>query len=622
MNTAALTAQQSITWGQPFDGRVQRLGIVGLVVLLVASALGTVAGASARSITWPAVGAGASSVSVIVRELPGSGDAPERAVAASGGEVGRHIGLIDAFVATVPASSIGQIAGTPGVHSVTRDARIQLLGAVGDGLGFDDPSEAGTMYSVAKAVDIHQLWDAGITGRGIDVAVIDSGVVPVPELAGRIAYGPDLSFESQSAHLTRLDTYGHGTHMAGIIAGHDPAAVEGSRYRDNRYFMGIAPDSRVVSVKVAVASGATDVSQVIAAIDWVVQHRSSNGLNIRVLNLSFGTDGTQSYLLDPLAYAVEAAWRNGIVVVVAAGNSGFGSSSLNNPAYDPYVIAVGASDHNGTVQEDDDTVASFSSRGDANRRPDLLAPGRSIVSLRDPGSYLDHTQPSARVGERFFRGSGTSQAAAVVSGAAALLLQHRPGLTPDQVKRLLMSTATRLPAADPLAAGSGLLDVRAANKAPAPVFVQSFAFATGTGSLELARGSVHVHDGTAELGGEYDILGGAWDGTRWAPLSLTGNTWTGGSWNGNTWTGNTWSGNTWSGNTWSGNTWSGNTWSGNTWSGNTWSGNTWSGNTWSGNTWSGDTWSGNTWSGNTWSGDTWSGNTWSGNTWSGAQWGD
>ena len=594
-----LAAQRSITWGQPFEARTQRLGIVAIAALLLASAFG-LAAASPQLITWHAAGADSSAVSVIVRELPGSGEAPELAVSSAGGEVGRHIALIDGFVATVPASSVGRIEATPGVHSVTRNARIQLLGPVGDGLGFDDPSEAGTMYSVAKAVDVHNLWDSGITGRGIDVAVIDSGVVPLPELDGRLLHGPDLSFESQSGTLTHLDTYGHGTHMAGVIAGRDPAAGEGGRYRDIRFFMGIAPDSRVLSIKVAAASGATDVSQVIAAIDWVVQHRSDPGLNIRVLNLSFGTDGTQSYLLDPLAFAVEAAWRNGIVVVVAAGNSGFGSASLNNPAYDPFVIAVGASDHNGTVDESDDTVASFSSRGDTRRRPDLLAPGRSVISLRSPGSYLDLTQPNARVSQRFFRGSGTSQAAAVVSGAAALLLQQRPGLTPDQVKRLLMSTATPLPAVMYPGAGSGLLDVRAASRAPAPVFAQTFTPATGQGSLELARGTIHVDDGTAELRGEYDILGGEWNGATWAPLCFTGNTWTGGAWSGNTWTGSAWSGNTWTGSAWSGNTWTGSAWSGNTWSGNTWSGNTWTGSAWSGNTWSGSTWTGNTWSGAAW----------------------
>jgi serine protease AprX len=254
----------------------------------------------------------------------------------------------------------------------------------------------------------------------------------------------------------------------------------------------------------------------------------------------------------------------------------------------------------GSVNQNDDQVASFSSRGTDARRPDLVAPGKSVVSLRDPGSYIDINHPSARIGDRFFVGSGTSQAAAVVSGSVALLLQQRPGLTPDQVKYLLTSTAAAMPLSDVLAAGAGEINVSVASKAPTPDYTQTWPSSSGTGSLELARGSVHVSDGTSTLAGEMDIFGATWDGSSWAPAALDGNTWSGGTWNGNTWSGNTWSGNTWSGNTWSGNTWSGNTWSGNTWSGNTWSGNTWSGNTWSGNTWSGNTWSGNTWSGATW----------------------
>jgi serine protease AprX len=169
------------------------------------------------------------------------------------------------------------------------------------------------------------------------------------------------------------------------------------------------------------------VSQVIAAIDWAVQHRNSGGLNIRVINLSYGTRSTQSYTIDPLAHAVENAWRHGIVVVTAAGNNGPGTA-LSMPAADPYVIAVGAVDHVGTDTSDDDRVSDFTNTGTPIRRPDLLAPGKSVVSLRTPGSYADRSHPEGLVTgdrhQRFFRGSGTSQAAAVVSGAVALLLQQ------------------------------------------------------------------------------------------------------------------------------------------------------------------------------------------------------
>ena len=240
--------------------------------------------------------------------------------------------------------------------------------------------------------------------------------------------------------------------MAGIIAGRDDAATT-ALSGNSSDFVGMAPDARIVSIKIADAKGQTDVSQAIAAIDWVVENRNKNGLNIRVLNMSFGTDGVQSYLLDPLAYAAEQAWHEGIVVVVAVGNEGNATRSVNNPADDPYLIAVGSDNANGTATTADDAVSSFSNSGDGTRNPDLVAPGDHVVSLRDPGSYLDTTYPAARIGDRLFRGSGTSQAAAVVSGAAALLISQRPDLTPDQVKALLTGTAVAVPGADHGAAG-------------------------------------------------------------------------------------------------------------------------------------------------------------------------
>ncbi|HYP23264.1 MAG TPA: S8 family serine peptidase [Actinomycetota bacterium] len=434
-------------------------------------------------------------VDVIVRELPGAGSEPEQMVEDLGGEVGRHIGLIDGFTATVPKAGLPALESVRKVHSVTRDQRVHLLHAVD---GYDGATAPGSMYQARLALKADDTWHDGFTGKGVDVALIDSGVLPVEGLTypGKVVNGPDLSLESGSEPHRYLDTFGHGTHMAGIIAGRDAAVTEtGKRSKtDHDNFQGIAPDARILNVKVAASDGATDVSQVIAAIDWVVQHRNTGGLNVRVLNLSFGTDGTQSYLVDPLTYAAEVAWHKGIVVVVAAGNSQFGNNALNNPAYDPYVIAVGAADTKGTPYDNtDDVVPDWSARGTATRGPDVVAPGKSVASLRAPGSNLDAAHPEGRVNARLFKGSGTSQAAAMVSGAAAVLLQHRPNLTPDQVKALLTSTATKLPAADAQEQGAGLVNVRAAQKAATPLLAtQTWPRATGTGSLEKARGTVHL----------------------------------------------------------------------------------------------------------------------------------
>jgi serine protease AprX len=324
-----------------------------------------------------------------------------------------------------------------------------------------------------------------------------------------------------------------------------------------------------------------------------------------VLNLSFGTDSLQSHLIDPLAYAVEQAWKAGIVVVVAAGNDGNGAP-LRNPALDPYVIAVGASHANTSTPVGDDAVAAFSNCTATGRSVDVLAPGKSIVSLRNPGSYADATYPQARVSDRFFLGSGTSQAAAVVSGAAALLVQQRPTATPDQIKQLLKATATPVSGAPTLCQGAGMIDVNAARRASTPKnATQSYGWSLGNGLLEWSRGSMHLsHDGVV-LQGEQDIFGKPW--TPWCTVTLTNTTcattkWgTGGTWNGSTWTGAGWSGTSWSGTSWSGTSWSGTSWSGTSWSGISWSGMSWSGTSWSGTSWSGTSWSGTSWSGMSWS---------------------
>jgi len=513
-------------------------------------------------------------VSVIVRELPGAGSVPEHAVEAFGGVVERYIPIIDGFVAEVPAAAVPDLRRLDGIYSVTLNSRVRLLGSID---GIDPNKDPGSWLKVAKNTKLLEMWQHGFTGQGVDVALIDSGVAPVDGLAMQVINGPDLSFDSQAENLTNVDTYGHGTHMAGLIAGRDSSIAPGKEDEDvDKRFVGAAPGARIVSLKVAASDGATDVSQVIAAIDWVVQHRASDGLNIRVLNLSFGTDGTQSYLEDPLAYAVEVAWLRGIVVVVSAGNSGFGTAQLNNPAYDPYVIAVGADDTRGTDDPKDDVIPAWQTRGNATRHPDLVAPGKSLISLRDPGSFVDEANPGARVGStRFFRGSGSSQAAAIVSGAAATVLEQHPELTPDQVKALLMTTSVPLPNADPVAQGAGLINLHRAREAKISTIgaaVQTWPRSSGLGSLQLARGSVLTEDEGVVLEGEQTIFGDSWDSGSWASSSFEGTSWTDGAWNGRTWSGRTWSGESWSGRTWSGRTWSGRTWSGNGWSAGEWGG--------------------------------------------------
>jgi serine protease AprX len=509
----------------------------------------------------------------------------------------------------------------------------------------DADADPGSLYTVENAIGARSVWrqrdsaNRPITGQGVTVALLDSGADPVSGLdgEGKLSYGPDLSIESNGV-LIDQDTYGHGTHMAGIIAGRDAAALTDKTIAglDPSVQLGVAPDASLLSMKLATTDGSTDVSQVIAALNWVTEHQTGyDGSRVRVVNLSFGTDSVQPYQLDPLAAAAENAWHHGLVVVVSGGNEGPSAGRLTNPAIDPYVIAVGASDSKDTVAGwKVPSVASFSSGGTAERHVDLLAPGSSIVSLRDPGSFIDVNHPEGLVAGdatgRLFRGSGTSQAAAVVSGAAALLLQAYPGLTPDQVKAALVSTASRMPAS-PLNAGAGQLDVAAALSAVRTanlakslkvldrLSAQTFPVSTGQGSLDAARGGDSLVDADGvPLTGEIDVQGNPWDAAAWWAASSGLTSWVGGDWMGSTWTGSDWAG---ASDDLDSARWSSARWSSARWSSARWSSARWSSARWSSARWSSARWSSARWSSARWSSARWSSARWSSARWSDADWG-
>lgn len=488
-------------------------------------------------------------------------------------------------------------------------------GASWGGSAYDPSLDMNSMFNTTLYSGAQAWWNAGYTGKGVDVAVIDTGVSPVAGLdaPGKVINGPDLSLESQAPNLAHLDTYGHGTFMAGLIAGNDSTLTSPYGAAPASAYRGMAPDARIVSIKVGTADGGVDVSQVIAAIDWVIQHRNDNGLNIRVINLSYGTNSTQNSDVDPLSYAVEQAWQRGIVVVAAAGNSGYqvggGSPGIADPAYNPFVIAVGGSDSMGTAALADDTVGAYSASARCNapcKRPDFVAPGSHLQGLRVPNSYIDVNNPKGVIDDRYFRGSGTSEATAIASGAVALVLQRYPKMSPDQVKAYFKANAFGLSGPSPLSQGAGEIDLQAMLAAgPPSKYTQKFHLGSGTGSLEISRGQDHLTRDGVVLTGEQDIFGMPFDSAKTAKLESAGSSWSGGDWNGSTWSGSSWSGSSWSGSSWSGSSWSGSSWSSSTWTGNSWSGSSWSSGNWNGSSWSGSSWSGNSWSGDAWMGSTW-----------------
>jgi serine protease AprX len=468
-----------------------------------------------------------------------------------------------------------------GIALVAAGPAAPAQAAAGGRVGWDDTAPGSPVSNVMTALSDDYLRNTlHLTGKGIGVAMIDTGVAPVAGLTGgNVVNGPDFSFEGQDPATRYVDRNGHGTHLAGIIAGRPNAGGASSEFPG-----GIAPDARLTSVKVGSGNGAVDVSQVLAAVDWVVAHRNDDRANpIKVLELAYGTDGSQGAGVDPLTHAVENAWRAGIVVVVAAGNHG-GASPLLDPAYDPFVIAVGASDTNGTPARADDTLCAFSNQGTKSRQVDVVVPGRTILSLRAPGSAADVGYPSARVGSTLFKGSGTSQAAAVVAGSVALLLQKRPTAQPDEVKYLLrtygsgVGTGAWLP---DLYLPAYTIDTVAGMPQS---WVQTYRASTGTGTLEGARGTVHVSDGTATLTGENDIFG-PFGTAAWGPASSARTSWQGGSWMGHDWTGTGWTTSTAGLSSWSGRAWSGRAWSGRAWSSDSWMSLGWQGAGWAGSGW-------------------------------------
>lgn len=535
--------------------------------------------------------------------------------------------VVPAAIGTAPF--VSDPVGDTRWGDVGRRAVRRSLGAEGT---WSPALDLGSMYTLTANQGIQQAWAEGVTGKDVTVAVIDTGVAPLQGLdrPGKLMDGPDLSFEGQW-HATRyIDGFGHGTHLAGIIAGRDRGWD--AEHPDPRVFAGVAPDAQVLNLKVGSSDGGADVSQVIAALDWAVQHRHEGGLNVRVISLAYGTASPQPWEVDPLAHAVESAWDAGIVVVTAAGNDGLDAPRLVMPAADPNILAVGALDPRGTVAPDDDTVADFTNGGSATRHPDVVAPGRSVVSLRVPGGYADTLSPEGRVegdtSGRFFRGSGTSQATAFVAGQVALLLQERPELTPDQVKALLVATARPLPVSGP-ATGAGVTDLLAALEAPVPGPLPESPSSSGTGSLELARGGEHVVDPTtgAVLTGERDAMGEPWNAVGWAAASSAGTSWQRGTWNGRIWTGDRFQHDRWKFRPWTGPSWISAgpdgqpiTWDARSWREDNWTARSWRGDSWDARSWRQDSWEARSWREASWVARSWRDGAWEARSWREDSW--
>jgi serine protease AprX len=509
------------------------------------------------------------------------------------GRVEREVAAVDGVVADVTPNQLALLQAQTDLV-VTPNVSVSVADA-----SFGGRAPAAVFPQTTGA---SQLWANGIDGSGVTVAVLDTGIDRLPDFGKRLIGGVDLSGEGDALQ----DSYGHGTFVAGLIAGNG-ASSKGA-------YMGEAPGANLLSVKVAGATGVTDLATVVAGINWVVSHRDQYG--IRVLNISLGAIPMSSTVLNPLDQAVETAWQSGIAVVSSAGNAGPFNGTILSPGDDPLAITVGALDDNGSTDRAAATMTTFSSVGPTNIdgwfKPDLVTSGRSVVSLRAPGSTIDTAFPSAQVGTTNFVGSGSSFSAAITSGAAALVAQGKAKgknpivLAPSQIKAQLLGTAAPGPVGNPMVDGHGALDAYAAVTQPGLLLAQAVpTVATPIGSTVNLRTT---------------WAGSSWNGSSWNGSSWSGSSWNGSSWNGSSWSGSSWSGSSWNGSSWSGSSWNGSSWSGSSWNGSSWSGSSWNGSSWSGSSWSGSSWNGSSWSGSSWNGSSWNGSSWNGSSWNGSSW--
>lgn len=382
-------------------------------------------------------------VRVIVQKTGTTGRV-EDLVSALGGTVEKDLHIINALAAELPASALLELARSDGVRWVAPDA--PLMTSESDDADCGNDLEDCPPNYYLDTLGVRQVWDIGLDGRGIAVAVIDSGISTDKDFNKRLV--ARRNFYSKPRNVN--DTFGHGTHVAGIIGGNGADS--------NGLYAGIAPGVNLISLKIGNNGGMAYESDAVEAMQWVLEHKDR--YNIRVVNLSINSTVEGSYHASPLGAAAEILWFNSVVVVASAGNAGKGYDTINAaPASDPFVITVGASNENGDANPANDTLATFSAGGttlDGFNKPDLVAPGQGIVSVLSSRSDWDEEYPDRVVHEgQYFRLSGTSMSAPMVAGAVALLLQDEPDLTPDQVKYRLVNASTSVD-------GQPYLDVYAA----------------------------------------------------------------------------------------------------------------------------------------------------------------
>ncbi|HUR15205.1 MAG TPA: S8 family serine peptidase, partial [Mycobacteriales bacterium] len=441
-----------------------------------------VAGATALT-GAPATAAPAPAETVVVT---GVGDLAA-AVRAAGGQVLDRLPLVGGLVARLPHGAV-----LPSAQIVPNRP-----------MGVSGGSDATGVASTVRAT--LGLGAPAGEGAGVTVAVVDTGVADVADLAGRVQH-VDVTGDGTG------DGYGHGTFVAGLVAG-DGSSSGGA-------YAGIAPAASVLDVRVAHDDGTSDLVTVLKGLQVVAQHPE-----VSVLNLSLSSGSPLPYQLDPLTIALESLWARGTTVVVPAGNDGAeGRGSVSSPGSDPVLLTIGGLDEAGTADHGDDVVADWSGQGPAPQgvqKPDLAAPGAHVVSVGAVGSQVWQANPGSHVGAAYLKGSGTSFATAVASGAVAALVSARPALTPDQVKSLLGKTAYGI-GAPQWQAGRGGLDLAAALTGRTPHSAENAEPFPGDPAVMQALVAAIVsgdEDAAAAAWGQLSAAARQWAARQWAASS-------------------------------------------------------------------------------------------------------
>jgi serine protease AprX len=512
--------------------------------------------------------------------VTGSGaDGATQAVTAVGGRVLASLPVVGGVAARLPR---GARLGSDWVVAPQRELRVAATPTAAAG---------GPTSTLRETLGLPK---DGNEGRGVTVAVVDTGIADVSDLAGKVSARVDVSGTGAG------DGFGHGTFMAGLIAG--SGAASGGAYR------GVAPAATLMDVKVADGQGRTDLITVLRGLQWVSEHARQ----VQVLNLSLSSNSPLPYQIDPLTQALESLWRRGVTVVVPSGNDGPGAGSVTSPGSDPVLLTAGGLDESGTAGHGNDVVGTWSGRGptwQGDAKPDLVAPGEHLISLRSPGSVIDASNPQARVGGVYFRGSGTSMATAVTSAVVAATLAVQPRLRPDSVKNLF--TATAYSAAGltrPVGAGAGGLDA-------ARVLAAAPGWRTTPSQVQSDRDTATIgRDAKNWASFEKAILGGDGAATTaaWNKLSAASRDWAARAWAqldpaARAWAARAWAARAWAG---AGDEWVARAWAARAWAARAWADANWSARAWADANWSARAWADANWAARAWASDRWAARAW------------